>query len=66
MIAHALQSTAVHDFTMQIEQIYSVYRFVEAMRFAPFHRVERKMLWHGSRDSNMAGILTEGLRVAPD
>lgn len=24
------------------------------------------MLWHGSRDSNLVGILTEGLRVAPE
>ena len=38
----------------------------EAARFRPFQSLpNRKLLWHGSRTSNYAGILSQGLRIAP-
>ena len=38
----------------------------ESSRFKPFSKLpNRKLLWHGSRVTNMAGILSQGLRIAP-
>lgn len=35
-------------------------------RFKPFKRLHNhKLLWHGSRLSNFAGIISQGLRIAP-
>ena len=34
--------------------------------FKPFSKFEnRQLLWHGSRLTNYAGILSQGLRIAP-
>jgi len=38
----------------------------EAKRFKPFKALpNRTLLWHGSRTTNFAGILSQGLRIAP-
>jgi len=38
----------------------------EAARYRPFSKLHnRQLLWHGSRVSNFAGILSQGLRIAP-
>lgn len=38
----------------------------ESSRFAPFKQLHnRRLLWHGSRATNYAGILSQGLRIAP-
>lgn len=38
----------------------------EEKRFKPFKKLHnRKLLWHGSRSTNFAGILSQGLRIAP-
>ena len=37
----------------------------ESSRFKPFKQLDRQLLWHGSRTSNYAGILSTGLRIAP-
>ena len=37
----------------------------EGSRFKAFKQLDRQLLWHGSRTSNFAGILSTGLRIAP-
>lgn len=47
-------------------QLFTVQREGEAKRFKPFKKLHnRKLLWHGSRVTNFAGILSQGLRIAP-
>ncbi|XP_047514083.1 poly [ADP-ribose] polymerase 1-like isoform X2 [Pieris napi] len=56
-----------HSFQIKVEQIFSVDRQGEAERFEPYAAFpNRKLLWHGSRLSNVAAILLEGLRIAPE
>jgi len=53
-------------YTLEIEQIFKVARKGEAKRFKPFKALPNRMLlWHGSRVTNYAGILSQGLRIAP-
>jgi len=58
---------ATHSqYTLQIEDIFKVSRKGEAKRFKPFKALpNRCLLWHGSRTTNFAGILSQGLRIAP-
>merc|ERR1712168_882585 len=44
---------------------FKVNRKGEGSRFKPFKQLHRQLLWHGSRTSNYAGILSSGLRIAP-
>ena len=38
----------------------------EKQTFRPFKELKNRMLlWHGSRTTNFAGILSQGLRIAP-
>ena len=38
----------------------------EAKVYKPFRELHNRMLlWHGSRTTNYAGILSQGLRIAP-
>ena len=47
-------------------QIFKVSRDGEYKRFRPFEQLHnRQLLWHGSRTTNYAGILSQGLRIAP-
>nr|CAB3477136.1 unnamed protein product [Digitaria exilis] len=53
-------------YTVDIVQIFKVYRHGETERFQKFARTgNRMLLWHGSRLSNWTGILSQGLRIAP-
>lgn len=53
-----------HMFTMEIVNIYSVFKPSEHARFKD--RIgNRMLLWHGSRVSNFYNILSHGLRIAP-
>ncbi|XP_044492193.1 poly [ADP-ribose] polymerase 2 isoform X2 [Mangifera indica] len=56
-----------HSFyTVDIVQIFKVEREGEVERFKKFsHSENRMLLWHGSRLTNWAGILSQGLRIAP-
>uniref|UniRef100_A0A1B6HKG9 Poly [ADP-ribose] polymerase n=2 Tax=Homalodisca liturata TaxID=320908 RepID=A0A1B6HKG9_9HEMI len=54
------------QYSLQIEEIFKVKRHGEEKRFKPFKKLHnRKLLWHGSRLTNFAGILSQGLRIAP-
>ncbi|XP_065208897.1 poly [ADP-ribose] polymerase-like [Planococcus citri] len=53
-------------YVLEIVEIFKVEREGEHKRYEPFKKVHnRKLLWHGSRLPNFAGILSQGLRVAP-
>lgn len=58
---------ATHSsYTLEIEDVYMVKREGEEKRFKPFRKLHNhKLLWHGSRVTNFAGILSQGLRIAP-
>lgn len=54
------------QYDLHIETIYKVARSGEAQRYEPFKRLHnRRLLWHGSRVTNFAGILSNGLKIAP-
>lgn len=56
-----------HDmYDLELKQLFQVKRQGEEKRFKPFKKLHnRKLLWHGSRVTNFAGILSQGLRIAP-
>ena len=56
-----------HDwYTLSIEDVFAVERHGERGRYRKFeHLGNRRMLWHGSRTTNFAGIIGQGLRIAP-
>ncbi|KAJ8410210.1 hypothetical protein AAFF_G00201910 [Aldrovandia affinis] len=58
---------ATHNtYTLEVEEIFKVMREGEYHRFRPFEELpNRQLLWHGSRTTNYAGILSQGLRIAP-
>ncbi|KAM7303813.1 poly [ADP-ribose] polymerase 1 [Ixodes scapularis] len=54
------------SYKLQILELFKVAKDGEAKRYKPFKKLpNRKLLWHGSRLSNFAGILSQGLRIAP-
>lgn len=54
------------QYELEIEEVFIVKRHGEEQRFKPFKKLpNRKLLWHGSRTTNYAGILSQGLRIAP-
>ncbi|XP_067616114.1 poly [ADP-ribose] polymerase isoform X1 [Eurosta solidaginis] len=53
-------------YELEIVDIFKVARQGESRRYKPFKKLEnRKLLWHGSRITNFAGILSHGLKIAP-
>lgn len=58
---------ATHNtYTLEVEEIFKIEREGEYQRYRPFEELpNRQMLWHGSRATNYAGILSQGLRIAP-
>ncbi|KAI6190030.1 Poly [ADP-ribose] polymerase [Aphelenchoides bicaudatus] len=57
---------STHRFTVKIKQIFKVERKDEAERYKKYKNLHNKqLLWHGSRTSNFAGILSKGLKIAP-
>lgn len=54
------------QYELIIEDVYKVKRQGEDKRFKKFKKMHnRRLLWHGSRTTNFAGILSQGLRIAP-
>lgn len=58
---------ATHNtYTLEVEEIFKIDREGEYQRYRPFQDLpNRQLLWHGSRTTNYAGILSQGLRIAP-
>ncbi|KFK30828.1 hypothetical protein AALP_AA6G031100 [Arabis alpina] len=69
MVAKYMENThaKTHSgYTVEIAQLFRASRAVEADRFQQFSTSKNRMLlWHGSRLTNWAGILSQGLRIAP-
>ncbi|KAM4693883.1 poly [ADP-ribose] polymerase 1 [Discoglossus pictus] len=58
---------ATHNaYDLEIIDIFKIEREGEKQRYRPFKQLHnRQLLWHGSRTTNFAGILSQGLRIAP-
>ncbi|XP_020806219.1 poly [ADP-ribose] polymerase [Drosophila serrata] len=53
-------------YELEIVDVFKVQRQGESRRYKPFKKLHnRKLLWHGSRITNFAGILSHGLKIAP-
>ncbi|CAH2107562.1 unnamed protein product [Euphydryas editha] len=69
MILEYVKNThaATHSsYTLEVQEVFKVVREGEEKRFKPFKKLHnRRLLWHGSRTTNFAGILSQGLRIAP-
>lgn len=54
------------NYELEILNIFTAKREEEKERYRLFEELHnRKLLWHGSRINNFAGILSQGLRIAP-
>ena len=54
------------SYTLEVDCIFKLAREGEEVRFKPFRKLHnRRLLWHGSRTTNYAGIISQGLRIAP-
>lgn len=60
---------ATHNVRYTVQDIFRIQRKGEFERFnaSPYAKTagNRRLLWHGSRVTNFAGILSQGLRIAP-
>ncbi|KAI5311120.1 hypothetical protein L3X38_045587 [Prunus dulcis] len=69
MIAKYLHNTHAKthsNYAVDIIQIFHASKEGEVERFRKFSGMKNRMLlWHGSRLTNWAGILSQGLRIAP-
>ena len=56
-----------HDqYSLKLRDLFKATRESEADRFKNFQTLDNhQLLWHGSRTTNFAGILSQGLRIAP-
>ena len=52
-------------FKLNVEEIIEIDREGEEENFNQQNLHNRTLLWHGSRTSNFAGILSKGLKIAP-
>jgi poly [ADP-ribose] polymerase len=54
------------QYTLKLNQLFKIIRQGEYDRFQKWEKLpNRQLLWHGSRTTNFAGILSQGLRIAP-
>lgn len=58
---------ATHNqYSLTVKDVIKIDREGEGKRYKPFKDLHnRQLLWHGSRTTNFAGILSQGLRIAP-
>jgi poly [ADP-ribose] polymerase 1 len=58
---------ATHTYyKLVVQDILKVNRQIDSDKFESYKNMHnRKLLWHGSRLTNFAGILSQGLRIAP-
>jgi len=68
--AHETHGATHQHFKVQVESIFRIERAGEEERWnsAGYGKIpdgDRMLLWHGSRSTNFAGILKQGLRIAP-
>lgn len=59
------RNTTVHQFKIEIFEVFKVCRHEERQRFQQFkHFNNRMLLWHGSRTTNFASIISNGLKIS--
>ncbi|XP_012872731.1 PREDICTED: poly [ADP-ribose] polymerase 1 [Dipodomys ordii] len=59
-------ATTHNAYDLEVVDIFRIDREGESQRYKPFRQLHnRRLLWHGSRTTNFAGILSQGLRIAP-
>ncbi|KAM4860571.1 poly [ADP-ribose] polymerase 1 isoform 2-T2 [Thomomys bottae] len=59
-------ATTHNAYDLEVVDIFRIQREGESQRYKPFQQLHnRRLLWHGSRTTNFAGILSQGLRIAP-
>lgn len=59
-------ATTHNAYDLEVLDIFRIEREGEKQRYKPFQQLHnRRLLWHGSRTTNFAGILSQGLRIAP-
>ncbi|XP_062938873.1 poly [ADP-ribose] polymerase 1 isoform X2 [Cynocephalus volans] len=59
-------ATTHNAYDLEVVDIFKIEREGESQRYKPFRQLHnRRLLWHGSRTTNFAGILSQGLRIAP-
>ncbi|EFX00136.1 poly adp-ribose polymerase [Grosmannia clavigera kw1407] len=60
---------STHSIEYEVEEIFRIERQDEKLRFdasvVSGSTKNKRLLWHGSRVTNFAGILNQGLRIAP-
>ncbi len=55
-----------NQYTLKLNQLFKIIRQGEYDRFQKWEKIQNhQLLWHGSRTTNFAGILSQGLRIAP-
>lgn len=62
---HKTCASTHSSYSLDIQQVFRVQREADMKRFKVHKPKERALLWHGSRTTNYAGILSQGLRIAP-
>jgi len=69
MICEYVQNThaKTHShYKLKVQEVFAVDRKGEKKRYRAFRDLpNRQLLWHGSRRTNFAGIISQGLRIAP-
>ncbi|KAK3784634.1 hypothetical protein RRG08_003441 [Elysia crispata] len=59
-------ATTHNMYDLEVLDVMKIVRQGEKQTFRPFKELKNRMLlWHGSRTTNFAGILSQGLRIAP-
>lgn len=54
------------QYELILNKVFKINRHGESERYKKFKSLHnKKLLWHGSRLTNFAGILSQGLRIAP-
>ncbi|PKA56487.1 Poly [ADP-ribose] polymerase 1 [Apostasia shenzhenica] len=55
------------EWNLELEEVFALEREGEFDKYASYrNKLQNKMLlWHGSRQTNFVGILSQGLRIAP-
>lgn len=54
-----------NNYKLDVKNVFKVQREEDMKRFKDHKGKDRALLWHGSRTTNFAGILSQGLRIAP-
>lgn len=55
-----------NQYKLKLKELFRAKRHGENDRFKKFENLDnQQLLWHGSRVTNFAGILSQGLRIAP-